>query len=234
VPLDLSANQVGVEFDGHDAGSVTRYAVSLVSANDDPGGKGPWSSPLIYAHAQRSFETGSDLMPWIRVGALASMGWLPTVFETVGGENIPGTGHLFKTYSRLGGEVTGVLGDAAAPLQVQVAYMYGQESAGISGPDTAKATFSGGWLELNWVPISRNDYNATPYLVFARYDLVRQGEGPGDFDGLTVGVRRYLAVGPRASAAVHLEVSSGTSKQTAFNGGNVQTTAVLAGIDFAF
>jgi hypothetical protein len=235
VPLDLSANQVGVEFDGHDAGSMTRYAVSLVSANDDPGGKGPWSSPLVYAHAQRSFETSSELMPWIRVGALASLGWIPTAFETTGGgaENIAGTGHAYKTYSRLGGEVTGVIGDPASPLQWQVAFLHGQESAGAT-PGAPKATFSGGWLELNWVPISRNDYNATPYLVFARYDMVRQGEGPGDFDGLTLGVRRYLAVGPRASAAVHLEVSGGNSKQTAYQGGDVQTTAVMAGIDFAF
>jgi hypothetical protein len=233
VPLDLSANQVGVEFDGHDAGSATRYAVSLVSANDDPGGKGPWSSPLIYAHAQRSFETGSEVLPWIRLGLLGSFGWLPTTFQTQGGENIPGTGSDYKTYSRLGGEVTGQLGNPASPLQWQVAYMYGQESAEVT-PGEAKATFSGGWLELNWVPVSRNDYNATPYLVFARYDMVRQGAGPGDFDGLSLGVRRYLAVGPRASAAIHVEVSSGTSKGTAFNGANVQTSAVMAGIDFAF
>jgi hypothetical protein len=238
VPLDLSSNQVGLEFDGHDAGSVTRYAISLVSANNDPGGKGPWSSPLLYAHAQRAFETGSEVLPWIRFGLLGSLGWLPTAFQTLTDStgtpnNLPGTGHAYKTYSRLGGEVTGQLGNPSSPLQWQVAYMYGQESAGVT-PGEAKATFSGGWLELDWVPVSRNDYNATPYLVFARYDLVRQGAGPGDFDGLALGVRRYLAVGPRASAALHLEVSTGTTKGTSFTGGNVQSTSVLAGIDFAF
>jgi hypothetical protein len=241
VPFDLSENQVGVEFDGHSVDGTTRYAISLVSANGDLGGKGAWSSPLLYAHVQQAFETGSDVVPWVRIGALASMGSWPTTFDTTTDpapgstpQPIPGTGRDNKTYSRVGGEVTGLLGYPATPFQWQAVYMYGQEAAGVSGPDSLKAHFSGGWLELNWVPVTQNDYNATPWLLFGRYDLVRQGTGPGDFDGVTLGARRYLAVGPRASAAIHLEVSSGTSKGTADNGANVQTQAVMAGIDFAF
>jgi hypothetical protein len=241
VPLDLSSNQVGVEFDGHDARSATRYAISLVSANGDPGGRGAWSSPTIYGHVQHTFEFDNSVMPWIRVGALGALGWWPTTFATLTDpaagstpQPIAGTGGNYKTYSRVGGEVTGLLGYPATPFQWQLAYLAGQESAGISGPGTARANFSGGWLELNWVPVSQNDSNATPWLLFARYDLVRQGEGPGDFDGVTLGVRRYLAVGPRASAAIHLEVSSGTAKGTADSGANVQTQALMAGIDFAF
>jgi hypothetical protein len=234
VGLDLSSNQAGVEFDGHDARSATRYAISLVSANGDPGGKGVWSSPLLYAHVQKSFEPDSAVVPWVRVGALAALGSWPTTFDTNGGEPIPGTGRNNKTYTRVGGELTGLFGYPATPFQWQVAYLYGQEAAGVSGPGTAKAHFSGGWVEVNWVPVTHNDLNATPWLLFGRYDMVRQGEGPGDFDGVTLGARRYLAVGPRASAAIHLEVSNGTSKGTADSGANVQTQAVMAGIDFAF
>jgi hypothetical protein len=234
IPLDLSANQVGLELDGHDARSTTRYAISLVSSNGDPGGRGVWSSPLLYGHLQHSFEPDSAVVPWIRVGALGALGWWPTTFDLSGGQPMPGTGRDYKTYSRVGGEVTGLLGYPATPFQWQVAYLYGQESAGASGPGTAKAHFSGGWVEVNWVPVTRNDLNATPWLLFGRYDLVRQGDGPGDFDGVTLGARRYLAVGPRASAAIHLEVSSGTSKGTADGGASVQTQAVMAGIDFAF
>jgi hypothetical protein len=130
--------------------------------------------------------------------------------------------------------VTGLLGYPSTPFQWQVAYLYGQESAGASGAGSPAAHFSGGWLEVNWVPWTENDYNATPWLLFARYDFVRQGAGPGDFDGATLGARRYLAVGPRASAAVHLEVSTGTTKGVADGGANVQSQSVLAGIDFAF
>jgi hypothetical protein len=239
VPLDLSQNQVGVEFDGHDARGATRYAISLVSANGDPGGKGLWSSPLVYGHLQQSFELDNPVLPWVRVGALGALGWWPTTFDTLtpaGGtpQPIAGTGRDYKTYSRLGAEVTGLLGYPSTPFQWQVAYMYGQEAAEVSGPGTSKAHFSGGWLEVNWVPVTENALNATPWLLFARYDLVRQGEGPGNFEGLTLGARRYLAVGPRASAAVHLEVSSGTTKGVADGGAKVDTQAVLAGIDFAF
>jgi hypothetical protein len=240
--FDLSTNQVGVEFDGHSVDGATRYAISVVSANGDLGTKGAWSSPLIYAHVQQAFETGSEFAPYVRIGALAAMGSWPTTFDTLTDNsttpatvtNIAGTGHDNKTYSRAGAELTGLLGYPATPFQWQVVYMYGQEAAGLGGPGTPAAHFSGGWLELNWVPVTQNDYNATPWLLFGRYDLVRQGNGPGDFDGFTLGARRYLAVGPRASAAIHLEVSSGTTKGTADNGANVQTQAVMAGIDFAF
>jgi hypothetical protein len=234
VPFDLSSNQVGVELDGHSIDGTTRYAISMVSANGDPGSRGAWSSPLLYAHVQQAFETGNAVAPWIRLGALGAMGSWPTTFDQISSQPIPGTGRDNKTYSRVGAEVTGLLGYPATPFQYQVVYMYGQEAAGVSGPDSTKAHFSGGWLELNWVPISQNDYNANPWLLFGRLDVVRQGEGPGDFNGLTLGARRYLAVGPRASAAIHLEVSGGTTKGIADGGANVQTQAILAGIDFAF
>jgi hypothetical protein len=232
--FDLSENQVGVELDGHNLDGTTRYALSLVSANGDLGGKGAWSSPLLYAHLQQAFDLDNPVLPWIRIGALGSMGWWPTTFDTNAGQPIPGTGRDNKTYSRIGAEVTGLLGYPATPFQWQAVYMYGQEAAGLNGVDSAKAHFSGGWLELNWVPVSRNDYNANPWLLFGRLDFVRQGEGPGDFNGLTLGARRYLAVGPRASAAIHLEVSGGTTKGIADGGANIQTQAIMAGIDFAF
>jgi hypothetical protein len=241
VPFDLSTNQVGVEFDGHSREGATRYAISVVSANGDLGTRGAWSSPLLYAHVQQAFDLDNGVMPWVRLGALAALGWWPTTFDRLTDpapgstpQPIAGTGRDNKTYSRLGAEVTGQLGYPSTPLQWQAVYMYGQEAAGASGAGTPKAHFSGGWLELDWVPVSRLDYNATPWLLFGRYDLVRQGDGPGDFDGLTLGARHYLAVGPRASAAVHLEVSSGTTKGVADGGAKVQVQAVLAGIDFAF
>jgi hypothetical protein len=234
VALDLGENQVGLELDGHDARGATRYAVALVSANGDPGGKGVWTAPLIYLHAQQALETGSALVPWIRVGVLGAVGWWPTSFKTDGGAPIAGTGGDYKTYERVGGELTGLLGYPSSPLQWQVAYLYGAEAEGASGPGSPKAHFSGGWAEVDWVPMTVNAYNATPWLVFGRFDLVRQGEGPGDFDGFTLGARRYLAIGPRASAAVHLEVSSGTTKGAGADGGSVQAQALLAGIDFAF
>jgi len=70
---------------------------------------------------------------------------------------------------------------------------------------------------------------------------VRYRRGAGDSDGGTIGVRRYLALGPRASAAVHVEGHVDRAKRTAVDVDgstplylDVTTQAVLAGVDFDF
>ena len=71
-----------------------------------------------------------------------------------------------------------------------------------------------------------------------RYDLVRFGHGVGDVDGGTIGVRRYIALGPRASAAIHIEAhvdrAKGVSLVPAETPLDVTTQSALAGIDFDF
>jgi hypothetical protein len=58
--------------------------------------------------------------------------------------------------------------------------------------------------------------------------------GPGDVDGYTVGLRRYLAFGPRASMAFHVEFHSDKTKGAGDGGLDVTSQAVLAGLDFDF
>jgi hypothetical protein len=69
---------------------------------------------------------------------------------------------------------------------------------------------------------------------------VRFANGPGDTDGGTFGIRRYLALGPRASAALHAEFHIGRVKGVGaadpVSGQplDVTTDSVLTGIDFDF
>ncbi len=250
VAFDMGENQVGVEIDGHNERSTTRYAVSLVSANGDPGSANAWSSPLVYGHLQQAFELDSSVLSWVRLGVLGAMGWWPTQFAQDGGADIAGTGRQHKKYSRVGGEVTGIFGYPATPFMVTAAYIHGREDAGLaSGTDpttgvdlaTQANSFNGAFVEVNWVPVAAVAYNATPYLVFARYDMVRYKTGPGDVDGFTIGVRRYLAFGPRASMALHAEYHTDKAKGGGYTpdpntvpGLDATTQSVLVGLDFAF
>jgi hypothetical protein len=250
VGFDMGENQVGVEIDGHNARSTTRYGVSLVSASDDPGSAGAWSSPLVYGHLQQAFDLDNSVLPWVRLGVLGAVGWWPTQFASDGGNPIPGTGRQHKKYSRVGGELTGILGYPSTPFMVTAAYIYGREDAGLaSGTDPASGidlstqanSFSGAFVEVDWVPVAAVAYNATPWLVFARYDAVRYQTGAGDVDGFTVGVRRYLAFGPRASMALHAEFHTDKTKGVGWAdplgsgaGLDVANQTVLVGLDFAF
>lgn len=243
VGFDMGENQVGLEIDGHNSNSATRYSISLVSANGDPGSANAWSSPLVYGHLQQAFDLDNSFLPWLRLGVFGALGWWPTQFVTDVGEPIPGTGSQHKNYSRVGGEVTAILGHPATPFMVTAAYIRGQEDAGLaSGTDpvtgvdlaTRSNSFDGAFVEIDWVPFSAVAYTATPWLIFARYDTVRYNVGPGDVDGYTVGLRRYLAFGPRASMAFHVEFHSDKTKGAGDGGLDVTSQAVLAGLDFDF
>jgi len=135
VPFDMGENQVGVEIDGHNARSSTRYSLSFtsvnggeaLSGNGSSSGNG-WSAPMVYGHVQQAFEIGSSLLPWVRVGLLGAIGWWPTTFETDGGTPIPDTGSAHKQLTRAGAEVSWLMGNAATPLVFTMAYQHGTEA----------------------------------------------------------------------------------------------------------
>jgi hypothetical protein len=251
VPFDLGENQLGVELSGHSARSETRYALSLVTANGGEGMSGnAWSSPFVYGHLQQAFDVGSPALSWLQVGVLGAVGWWPTRGALLDGEPLPGTGAGHKRFYRAGAELSGILGHPATPLFFTVAFQWGREEEGLAsgadpddGTDLATVTnsFTGGFVEVDWVPVSESSYDATPYVIFARYDMVRPERGGSDLDGGTIGVRRYLALGPRASAAIHLELHADRVKRSPAGfveasgiPRDVTTEAVLLGVDFDY
>jgi hypothetical protein len=244
VGFDLAENQVGVELDGHDARSTTRYSLSFTSANGGEGlSSNGWSAPMVYGHVQRAYELPTGVLPWVRVGALGSAGWWPTRFDTLTGDDgvaqpIPGTGTDHKRFYRAGGELAWMMGHPSTPLFFTAAYLYGREDAGLAEDGAGANAFNGGFAEVDWVPFTVARYDATPWMFFGRYDVIRYRHGIGDFDGGTIGARRYIALGPRASAAIHLEGhldrTTGVSPVPADTPLDVTTQSALAGIDFAF
>lgn len=249
VPFDMGENQVGVELDGHDGRSALRYAISFTSVNGGEGLSGNgWSAPMVYAHVQRAFELDSAVLPWVRLGVLGGVGWWPTAFQTDGGEPIPGTGTDHKTFSRAGVDLSWYLGNPATPAFFTVAWIHGEEDRGLASGVTADGLdlatvsngFDGGFVEVDWVPFTTTDYVGTPWMFFAKYDLQRYRHGSGALDAGTVGVRRYLILGPRASAALHLEGyvdrTKGVGAPDPVSGTprTVETQAVLLGIDFDY
>jgi hypothetical protein len=252
VPLDFNENTVGVSLDGHDARSQFRYSLSVTTINGAEGtSKNGWSAPLAYAHVQKTFELSNRALPRVRVGVLGALGSMPTVFQSdANGAPIPGTGTHAKQLSRAGAEAAVWVGPEQKPLILNAVAMVGNENAGlssgtdpVSGEDlsTRSNDFKGGFLEADWIPVVSDQYAATPWAIFGRYDVVRYRNAVGDVDGYTLGVRRYLVLGPRASAAIHVEAhydkAKRTSAVTAPNSTvplDVETRAVLAGIDFDF
>jgi hypothetical protein len=239
VTFDYAENHVGIELDGHDARSATRYSLSLISADAGQNlSSNGWSAPLVYGHVQRALELPSLVLPWVRVGALGGVGWWPTQFDTLGGAPVPGTGRDHRKFYRAGADLSWLMGHPSTPLLFQVAYIHGREEAGLAGDGSASNSFNGGFAEVDWVPWSISSYDAIPWMFFGRYDLVRFQHGVGDFDGGTIGARRYLALGPRASAAIHIEGHIERGKGLGFGAGgpppNVTTKAALAGIDFDY
>jgi len=240
VGFSMAANHVGIELDGHDTRSLTRYSVALLSASGDPGSSNLWSSPVVYAHATRAFELENTVLPWLRLGVLGAQGWWPTRFAPdAGGADLPGTGKDHKGYTRYGGEISGIFGYPSTPLYWTAAVIHGTENAALStaGPagEPASGEFTGGFLEVNWVPFAEVASNATPWVIIARYDQVRYRRGPGDLDAARLGFRRHLALGPRASLAIHGEVLAQKVKGVGANPDKgVETQTALLGLDLCF
>lgn len=241
VAFRLHDNQAGFELEGHDERSLTRYSLALMSA-DSTGSRGPLSAPVVYGHLTRAFELDSDVLSWMRVGAFGALGWQPTRFATTDGTAatvIPGTGRDHRKYARYGAELAGTFGSPSTPFHWTAVYMRGQEEASAPDVDPAFATvdngFNGGYLELIWVPYAELESNATPWAIFGRYDVVRYEKGKEqDYDGVTAGVRRLLAIGARASMGLHFEVHGERLKGTGFDGGAVLKQSALVGADIAF
>ncbi|MFI5305143.1 MAG: hypothetical protein ACHQYP_10165, partial [Nitrospiria bacterium] len=216
--------------------------------------------PNIFTHVSANFN--QDLTSE-RVGLLADFGRWPTVFKSVAGTPIAGSGENTKPYSRLGGDMALNLGSSGTPLVSMIfQYLYGRDDGGLIGtsliPDTAltcptlpvpcgnpvsgstggtrDAIFHGGSVEINWMPSLNR-------VVFGHFDRVvnlQQADPgmPSDYNNqsnLALGFRYYLHISQATLVALHAEWSQFTSLKTNLVTGEDQTTtAYLFGVDYAF
>lgn len=231
--FDLSENQLGVELSGHDLGSRTRYAVSLVSANGAPGSESILSSPTLYGHLSRRFHPSPRGLTQVRVGAFGAVGWWPSAFRTLDGEPLEGTGHDNRRFDRTGAELALWFGPLSRPLALTAVVERGAQKRGLIAGDERDARWWGGFLQVEATP-------RLSFTAFSRYDLVRNTDQPlgelaasfGDEDALTAGLRYTFDFSSRADVAWHLE---GTWRRTRGLGDPDGTgKQVFTGIDFAF
>jgi len=233
-------NQIGAELSGHSINSYTRYSVSLLTTDDgEPGLPGGKSLDAMFT-ASRAFAMGSGLGPQ-RVGVFGYLGHRPTVFDTSGGEPIPGTGSANKSFVRFGATAQLWVGN----LELIPLVAHASDAAEL-GPGAVKPTWNSALLEAHYI--------ATPRLmVQGRYELVRmhkQGDpafpiNQGNADAFAVGVRAYPFMFSRDGMAIHGEFamtkSIGVPPLSGDGSGVVpsQTTVVwsrslLLAFDFAF
>src|SRR2546426_3050090 len=98
--FELGANQLGVELMGHSLNSYTRYSLAVLSGTNGETGLGAGSTYDAAFTLSHAFDAGS--MGVERFGLYGYVGQRPTVFQTTGGDTIPGYAGTRKLFYRVG------------------------------------------------------------------------------------------------------------------------------------
>ena len=236
----LGDNQIGAEWMGHSANSYSRVAVAALGTVDGVPGIASGKSYDFSLNASQGFDAGS--LGLERIGVFAYLGRRPTVFETVGGEPIPGTGTNNKAFNRFGAVADLFFGK----FELIPLYMHATEDAALGG-GTQKAVWNSGLAEAH--------YYVSPQLVFTgRAEMLRMSQqadptlpdNMGNINAYTLGYRWYPIMFSRAGLAMVGEVSFtkniGTAPLSGIGAGvdpltpttPVNGTSVLLALDFDF
>ncbi len=236
----LGDNQIGAEWLGHSDNSYTRFSVAVLGGTDGTPGLLEGKSYDGMFTASQAFDAGS--LGLERIGVFGYMGRRPTVFETSGGEPIPGTGTSNRSFSRIGAVGDFFLGK----LEFLPFFVHASDSKDLAG-GTRNATWNSGLLELH--------YYVSPQLAFTqRSEIIRMSNQAdpatpktfGNIDAFTFGYRWYPIMFSRAGLAMVGELSFTKSIGTVPLSGNgvgippllastaVRSTSLLLALDFAF
>lgn len=232
---DMGTNQRGIEYMGHDRGSINRLAISVFSVEDSPGSRHLLDTPGLYVHATHEWLFDASAISEAKVGIFGSYTTWPTTFFTTDGEPIPGTGGNLEPSSKYGVEGQVWFGPPATPFHAILVFAHGQDSKVLIPDATRDGTFNGGFLELGY---SLN----LKTLIFGRYDLCknsRQGavDAPknlNDQDAFTVGFRRTFSFTNRSEYALHAEYTTLRTKGAGSDGTDTRANTYFLGIDFAY
>lgn len=243
VDFGIGDNQIGAELSGHSLNSYTRYSAAVLTSTDgEPGGEN-FSSYDANLNVSQAFDGGK--MGVERIAAYAYLGQRPTTYQTIDGEEVPGTGSNRKTFYR-----AGVAGDFFLhKLEFLPFYLHGNDNAYLASdtppdspllPGARDASWNGGFLETH--------YYISPQLVLTqRVEAVRMSQQAfsdlpsklGNVDAYSFGTRWYPFMYSRAGLAVHGEyslVKTVSPAQTAEEGStvNIWTSSLLFALDFDF
>jgi len=236
----LGDNQIGAEWQGHSKNSYTRFTLAVLATSDGVPGLPSGKSYDGAAFVSQAFDAGR--LGVERVGVFGYLGHRPTVFETNGGEPVPGTGTDNKSFYRVG-----AVGDFFfGKFEVIPFVMHASDDAVLAG-GTRDAIWNSGLVEFH--------YYVSPQLVFTQRDeIVRMSTQSvpgtpkklGNIDAFTFGYRWYPIMTSRTGLAVLGELSftktigtvplseTGVGVDPLTPGTAVRSTSVLLGLDFDF
>ncbi len=232
---DLSENQRGIEYVGHDQGSFNRVAVSVFNVQGSPGSRNAFDTPGVYAHASHKWLWEGTVLSAARLGAFGSYTTWPTAFLTSDSLPIAGTGRDLKRATKYGLDAHLWFGPEATPLHAIIVAARGEDSPGLIPGAVRDGTFDGGFVEIGYTP-------ALKFTAFGRYDAIRnqQQADPAnrkslhDQDAFTVGIRRTIQYSTRAEFAVHAEYTNELTKGGADDGSDLRQQSVFVGMDFGY
>jgi hypothetical protein len=241
---DMGQNQKGFEFLGHDVNDLTRYSVSVFSAQDSMGSRTAFSSPSVYGHFQKYLRFKDGPISEAEFGVWGVRANYPTRYLTSGGVPIPGSGSNLQATTRYGLEANVWIGPTVAPLHLDLVYGRGTDSKQLlltsDGITTADrdGTWNGGFLEAIWVPPGE----LLHWAVFGRYDVIRNQKQPivaapsnyNNQDQWTLGLRYTVAYSVRDEVAFHGEVSSDNVRGIGVAGLDQRVSSIMLGVDFAY
>ncbi len=236
----LGDNQIGAEWLGHSANSYTRLSVAVLGGTDGVPGLSGGKSYDGAVTLSQAFDAGK--LGLQRVGVYGYTGRRPTVFETVGGEPVAGTGTDNRTFYRIGAVGDFFIGN----FELLPLFMHGSDDKDLAG-GTQDATWNAGLLELH--------YYISPQLVLTqRSEIIRMSnqalpttpKNLGNIDAFTFGYRLYPIMFSRAGLAFLGELSFTKTIGTVPLSGDgvgldplspdtpVRSTSLLLALDFAF
>ena len=220
----IGDNQSGIEIQGHNDTSYTRYTVAVLSSTE--GGVNLTSSVTAPApvnnNTGRTYDVFLSFTQGFQAGKLGLeriepffyYGRRPTVFnQTAEGSVIPGTGTGNKPFYRVGFQ-----GDMyAGKFEFLPFFQHGEDNAYLADATGANVPLSPGMQNASWNGgFIETHYYWNPQLVFLqRYELIRmQQQGlkttpgtQGNIDAYSFGYRWYPIMFSRAGLAWHNEYS---------------------------
>jgi hypothetical protein len=236
----LGDNQIGAEWLGHSANSYSRVSVAVLGSTDGVPGLNSGKSYDGAVTLSQAFDAGR--LGVERIGVFGYLGRRPTVFETSGGDPVPGTGTGNKTFYRIGAVGDFFLGN----FEIIPFVMHASDDKDLAG-GTRDATWNSGLVELH--------YYVSPQLVFTQRDeIVRMSRQSvsgtpkklGNIDAFTFGYRWYPIMFSRAGLAMVGELSftktigtvplseDGVGVPPLSPSTAVRSTSVLLALDFDF
>jgi hypothetical protein len=236
----LGDNQIGAEWLGHSPNSYTRFSMAVLGGVDGAPGLPNGKSYDGAVTLSQAFDVGK--LGLQRVGLYGYTGRRPTVFETVGGEPVPGTGTENRTFYRLGAVGDFFIGN----FELLPLFMHGSDDKDLAG-GTQDPAWNSGLLELH--------YYISPQLILTqRSEIIRMSrqalpatpKNLGNIDAFTFGSRWYPIMFSRAGLAVLGELSFTKTIGTAPLSGAgvglpplspdtpVRSTSLLLALDFDF